>query len=336
VILSVSLYDDVVSSILLMCMAKYGSFVKRMIVAIPIKDCDMPRNLDLTALRSFVTVAETGGVTKAAGQLHLTQSAVSMQLKRLEESLGLSLLDRSGRGIALTQQGELLLSYAKRLMTLNDEAWGRLTSDDFEDEIVLGVPHDIVYPHIPKVLKRFAVEFPRVKVQLVSSYTLDLKQKLEQGKADIILGTEVECPAGAVSIGTANLHWFCAEDGRVWKKQPLALAYENLCLFRHLAVEALDTAGIPWELVVDTQHVKTVEASVSADFAVHARLKGTQPADWIVVPEEAGLPQLPEFHITLQKGGATNPVLVDRLAELVADAYAVESHQSRSQHLHAV
>lgn len=296
----------------------------------------MPRNLDLTALRSFMTVAETGGVTRAAEQLHLTQSAVSMQLKRLEESMGLALMDRSGRGIALTQQGELLLSYAKRLLALNDEAWGRLTSNDFEDEIVLGVPHDIVYPHIPKVLKQFAVEFPRVKVQLLSSFTMDLKQKLDHGKADIILGTEVHCPIGAISIGTSCLSWYCAEDARVWKKQPLALAYETNCLFSHIAIDALDKADIAWELVVDTNHAKTVEASVSADLAVHACLCGTQYADWVVVPDEAGLPELPEFHITMQRGGSANPVLTDRLSKLITDAYANQALSNRPQHLQVV
>jgi len=296
----------------------------------------MPRNLDLTALRSFMTVAETGGVTKAAGQLHLTQSAVSMQLKRLEESLGLVLLDRSGRGVALTQQGELLLSYTKRLLAINDEAWGRLTSDDFEDEIILGVPHDIVYPHIPKVLKCFAAEFPRVKVQLLSSYTLDLKKKLQRGEADLILGTEVVCPVGAISLGRAQMVWFCANGGRVWKKQPLAMAYENNCLFRHFAVKALDKAGISWELVVDTNHAKTVEASVSADLAVHACLVGCQIADWAEVPEEAGLPELPEFQITMEKAGSANPILVDRLAELITQAYAHKALPNRLQHLQVV
>ena len=120
----------------------------------------MPRNLDITALRSFAMVAEAGGVTKAAARLHLTQSAVSMQLKRLEESIGLPLLDRTGRAPQLTSQGELLLSYARRMIALNDEAWGRLTGQAFEGEITLGVPADIVYPHIPQVLQRFSREFP--------------------------------------------------------------------------------------------------------------------------------------------------------------------------------
>ena len=112
----------------------------------------MPRNLDLTALRSFVTVAETGGVTKAAHQLHLTQSAVSMQLKRLEVSLDQPLLDRSGRGVALTNQGEQLLSYGRRMLALNDEVMARMTGDAFEGEIKFGVPADIVFPNIPHVL----------------------------------------------------------------------------------------------------------------------------------------------------------------------------------------
>ena len=138
----------------------------------------MPRNLDLTALRSFAAVADAGGVTRAAALLNLTQSAVSMQLKRLEESLGLALLDRSARTIALTAQGEQLLAYARRLLALNDEAWGRLTHPAFEGVIDFGVPHDIIYPHVPGVLQRFAAAYPRVKLQLHSLYTSGLKEQL--------------------------------------------------------------------------------------------------------------------------------------------------------------
>ena len=119
----------------------------------------MARNLDLTALRSFVAVADAGGVTRAAGFLNLTQSAVSMQLKRLEDGLGIALLDRSARTIALNPMGEQLLSYARRMLALNDEIYGRMTSTDYEGEITVGVPSDIIYPAIPLVLQRFAQDF---------------------------------------------------------------------------------------------------------------------------------------------------------------------------------
>ena len=118
------------------------------------------RNLDMTTLRSFVAVADSGGVTRAAGFLHLTQSAVSMQLKRLEELLAVDLFDRSGRSIALTAEGEQLLVFARRMLALNDEAVRRLTDQAYEGEITLGVPHDIVYPAIPRVLKQFHALVP--------------------------------------------------------------------------------------------------------------------------------------------------------------------------------
>src|SRR5918999_4075352 len=160
----------------------------------------MARNLDLTALRSFAAVADAGGVTRAAAQLNLTQSAVSMQLKRLEEQLGLSLLDRSARSIALTAQGEQLLAYARRLLALNDEAWGRLTHPSFEGEIDLGVPHDIIYPHVPGVLKRFAAEYPRVKLRLHSLYTSGLKELFARGEMDLILTTESAVDTGGETL----------------------------------------------------------------------------------------------------------------------------------------
>ena len=118
----------------------------------------MPRTLDLTALRSFAAVADCGGVTRAAGLLNLTQSAVSMQLKRLEEGLGTELFDRSGRRLVLTQQGEQLLGFARRMVALNDEAVAQLAHGEEQTEIRLGVPSDIVHPAVPEALHhRFIV-----------------------------------------------------------------------------------------------------------------------------------------------------------------------------------
>ena len=155
------------------------------------------RNLDMTTLRSFVAVADCGGVTRAAGMLHLTQSAVSMQIKRLEELLGLTLLDRGNRAVALTAAGEQLLGYARRILEMNDEVVGRLTEESYEGEIVIGVPHDVVYPVVPRVLKTFNAAFPRVKVHLKSSSTVALRAALQKGEADLIVTTEEGLGAGA-------------------------------------------------------------------------------------------------------------------------------------------
>lgn len=285
----------------------------------------MPRTLDLVALRSFVTVAETGGVTRAAARLHLTQSAVSMQLKRLEESVGQPLIDRSGRGVALTGQGELLLSYARRMVALNDEAWGRLTGGAFEGEITLGVPADIVYPHIPDVLRRFAVEYPRVKVALVSSYTRKLLALRARGEADLILTTETGAErgvAGGETLEVTRLVWVGAPGGQAWKARPLRLAFENQCIFRGPVTSALDAAGIDWEMAVTAETTRTIEASVSADLAVHAAVETAVSDRFEVVRHGGALPELPEIRINMYRAeGAGNP-LTERLAAFLRAAYA--------------
>ncbi len=212
----------------------------------------MPRNLDLTALRSFVAVSDTGGVTKAAASLNLTQSAVSMQLKRLEENLNQSLLDRTGRTIALTTAGEQLLSYGRKLLTLNDEVYDRMTDDAFEGVLVLGVPHDIVYPSIPQVLKVFKAEYPRMRLQLQSSYTFRLKKLFEEGRCDLILTTEPDCDRGGETLTKKPLQWFGAPGGSAWQRRPLPIASEPHCTFRRPMQTALDGAGIPWTMAVDS------------------------------------------------------------------------------------
>ena len=281
----------------------------------------MPRNLDLTALRSFVTVAETGGVTKAAHQLHLTQSAVSMQLKRLEVSLDQPLLDRSGRGVALTNQGEQLLSYGRRMLALNDEVMARMTGDAFEGEIKFGVPADIVFPNIPHVLQRFDREYPRVRVNLFSSNTRKLKAMIESGDLDLILTTEEECGAPGETISTQRLVWAGAPGGTAFRARPLRLAFEHACLFRPWAQRALDEAGIAWEMAVDTNSTRTVEASVSADLAIHAMLECAISPHLEPITHGGALPDLPSTRINMYRALSAKGALVDALEEMVRGAY---------------
>lgn len=283
----------------------------------------MPRNLDLTALRSFVTVSDAGGVTRAAAQLNLTQSAVSMQLKRLEETTGQPLIDRSGRGVALTPQGEQLAGYARRMLALNDEAWGRLTNQAFEGEINFGVPHDVIYPHVPRAMHRFAAEFPRVKVQLHSSFTHLLKEQLARGEMDVILTTEADLGANGEALDRQPLVWIGGQGGQTWRTRPVRFASVSRCIFKRPAIDALDAAGLPWELAVDAQSFSAVDASVSADLAICVQLASAVPAHCEAVRHGGALPDLPDYLVNMYVTDGPAAPLAARLAEFVRQGYGV-------------
>ena len=291
----------------------------------------MARNLDLTALRSFMTVADEGKVTAAAARLNLTQSAVSMQLKRLEESLNQALFDRTGRGIALTADGQLLLGYARRMIALNDEIWSRMTHEDFEGELIFGVPHDIVYPHAPTVLRRFAREFPRVRVSLNSTFTTALKDDLARGQADLILTTEKDTPPEAEVLEQSELVWIGAVGGEAWKSRPLRLAYERACIFRPIVQASLDEAGIPWEMAVDSEMTRSVEASVSADLAIHSQISSAVPPQFEIIEHGGALPALTPIRINMYLADGPKRPMIERLAALVREAYGVEDAKMAAQ-----
>ncbi|QDL90726.1 LysR family transcriptional regulator [Paroceanicella profunda] len=281
----------------------------------------MARNIDMTALRSFVMVAETGGVTRAAARLHLTQSAVSMQLKRLEEMLGQPLLDRSGRGVALTLQGEQLLSFGKRILELNDEVWSRMTDTAYSGEVRLGVPHDIVYPYIPEVLHRFHHAYPRIRVTLDSSYTRKLKRRYEAGEIDVILTTEDVLDAGGETLDTPQLVWVGAPGGSTWRNRPLRLAFENICIFRAVTQSALDSAGIDWEMAVNSDNTRSVEAAVSADLAIHACIDTTLPPYFERIRHTGALPELPHVRVNMYAASGPDSGPAQALAGMIREAY---------------
>ncbi len=276
----------------------------------------------MTSLRSFVAVADHGGVTKAAGMLNFTQSAVSMQLKRLEEMLGIALMDRSSRRIALTPAGEQLLGYARRIIEMNDEAMVRLTSKSYEGEIILGVPHDIVYPVVPEVLQRFSAEFPRMKVTLVSAYTYTLKEQFDRGEIDIILTTEAEPDSRGEVLDERPLCWIGAPGGQAWRHRPLRYASSRNCLFRPLTIRAMESAGIDWENAVDTASDRTVEATVSADLALTAMIEGTEPSQLAPVEHCEELPALGMQKICMYRQDRSSPEVARRVAEMLRQGYS--------------
>ena len=279
------------------------------------------RNLDMTALRSFVAVADRGSVTNAAASVNLTQSAVSMQMKRLEEMLGVKLIDRAGRGCELTPTGQLLLSYARRLVETNDEAVGRLTDDLYEGEIVLGVPYDIVYPAVPEVLKQFAALYPRVKVQLKSSSTIKLLAALGAGKVDLILTTEESAGPGGETLAGMALRWCGAIGGRAWQSRPLKLAFCNVCIFRKGVLERLDAAGIEWEMAVDSDDDRSVEALIAADLAVGALLEQSVPPQLEVISTGGALPKLQAHLVNMYRADDRDGPTA-HLADMLRQQYA--------------
>ncbi|WP_294611126.1 LysR family transcriptional regulator [uncultured Roseovarius sp.] len=282
------------------------------------------RNLDTTTLRSLVAVADQGGVTRAASALNLTQSAVSMQIKRLEDMLGLKLMDRANRRVSLTASGEQLVGYARRILDLNDEVVGRLTEETYEGELVLGVPHDIVYPVVPRVLKALNAAFPRVNVQLRSSSTVVLREALGKGEVDMILTTEQGVGEGGETLTEMPLRWTGAPEGVAWKRRPLRLAFCTCCIFRPIVLHKLDEAGIDWEMAVESEDDRAVEAVVSADLAIGALLENSLPPYLEAVNPGGLLPDLGVQKINLYMRGGRDKVL-EELAQMLRNGFGAIS-----------
>ena len=194
----------------------------------------MARNLDTALLRTFVTVAETGGMTSAGNLLHLTQAAVSQQIKRLEDGFGCTLFERDRRGMPLTNAGERLFGRAKRLVAMNDEVWADMTTPAFTGEVKLGVPFDLVGTYLPPILKAFANAYPQVEISLVCLSSPQLLEALAEGKVSLVL---VEQPAGR-SAGE------CPRDGaadvgrREGRRRVHEAAVAGVPRLRHLRVPA--------------------------------------------------------------------------------------------------
>ncbi|HVL20819.1 MAG TPA: LysR family transcriptional regulator [Amaricoccus sp.] len=281
----------------------------------------MPRNLDIAALRSFLTVAEIGGVTRAAAQLNLTQSAVSMQLKRLEESFGQSLLDRSGRTIGLTAQGEQLVDHARRLLAANDETWSRMTEASPVGEINLGSPDDLLNPHVPRVMAGFARSHPQLKVRLQTAQSTPLKERFARGELDVILTTEAEPGPGGETIATDPLVWFGAPRGEAWRRRPLPIGTVAGCIFNRPAIETLNAAGFDWKLEIDSVSNPAMDASIAADIVIRLAMRGTVPAQFEVIDHRGALPTLPEFCVNMYVTQGQRRQLVAPLAERLRAAY---------------
>jgi len=260
----------------------------------------MRRDIDVALLRAYVAVAESGGMTNAGRLLNLTQAAVSQQIKRLEDLFERQLFDRTRRQIALTAHGERLFSYARRVVALNDEIYGFMTSPEFEGQVHLGVPHDLISSFMPPILRNFGQAWPRVQVTLVDHNSPVLRERLAAGEIDLTLATEITPQGQNGALLTDRLVWVGAKGGEAYKHDPLPVAIGGGdCAFREPIISVLRQTGRDWRFTCDSRHMEPLLAVVKADLAVIALLTCSIPEGLEVLPTSERMPELPVFHINL-------------------------------------
>ena len=282
----------------------------------------MTRNLDVALIRSFVTVAETGSMTASANALHLTQGAVSQQIKRLEEGFGCPLFERNRRGLTLTNAGERLLGKARRLLGLNDEIWAELTTPAFTGEVKLGMPYDLITTCLPPILKTYAQEYPHVDVSLVCLTSPLLAEAVAAGEIDLAI---IEQPVGRSDgecLAVERLVWVGGKGGEAYLKRPLPLStVGETCAFRPVIFDALRRAGIAWRTVFANGGVEAITATVLTDLAVTVSLAATVPPGLDVLTPHSGLPELATFAINLHLPRAPMTPIAQGLARHIRDSF---------------
>ncbi|WP_192260153.1 LysR family transcriptional regulator [Mesorhizobium caraganae] len=260
----------------------------------------MIRNLDMALIRTFVTVADKASMTAAANALHLTQGAVSQQVRRLEEALGCSLFERDRRGLRLTRPGERLFGKAKRLLGLNDEIWTEMAGTDVAGQVRLGVPYDLVGTLLAPVLKAYAEAYPRVEISLLCAASPDLTAALAAGTIDLAVIEERVGPSAGECLVIDRLVWVGAKGGVARAKRPLPVSIvADTCAFRPVVLSALNEHGLEWRTVFENGNIDATTATVRSDLAVTTWLASTVPADLDILPSDSGLPPLPNFSINL-------------------------------------
>ena len=270
--------------------------------------------LDPYLLKAFVAVADQRSFTRAAAVLNRTQSAVSMQIKRLEERLGVELFARSKVNVDLSSAGEGLLGYARRILLLNDEAVGRLRDHRVEGVVRLGVMDDYGSLVVPPLLSRFVSGYPQIHVEMETGLTATMGERLGSS-FDLVIAMHPEGRGGGEFLRREQAVWAASASHPVEAMDPLPVAlYPQGCLFRKWAMEALDKARRPWRLAFVSHSLAAVEAIAAQGLAVTVVKSGTFPSRLRALSERNGLPKLPAADIRLHR--ASN---LPRAASLLAD-----------------
>ncbi|WP_420427428.1 LysR family transcriptional regulator [Algiphilus sp.] len=285
--------------------------------------------LDSAVLRSFVTIAETGSFSRAARLLFRTPAALSMQIKRLEETLERPLFVREARQVRLTPEGEVLLGYGRRLLLLNEEAVTQFLAPKLEGRVRLGTPDDVGTRMLPTLLSQFARMHPRVQVDVIGGRSADMRFRIDRGDLDLALVTlaadeaERERPDMRVDIVyTEALVWVGCEGGIAAERRPVPIALANPgCPWRATALSALHRSGVRYRVAYTSENTAGQQAAASADLAVAPLPVSSVSAPLHALGPETGLPELDRYHVALVRKSALGPV-TQAFADAIEGAFA--------------
>jgi DNA-binding transcriptional LysR family regulator len=276
--------------------------------------------LDLELLRSFVSVVEAGGFTRAGARVHRTQSTVSQQIKRLEEDVGQVLLHRDGKDVRPTEAGERLLSYARRLLSLAEEARDVLRQPDGEGAIRLGIPEDFAAYRLAKLLGAFSRSHPRLRLDVRAGQSKHLAHDLERGELDLALYKREAGEKGAVAVWPERVHWVTSKSHPVDVDVPSVplIGFPLGCIYRAGAIHALESAGRAWHTAYTSSSLAGIQAAVAAGMGLSILSEMSILSDHRVLTAKEGFAPINKTELALMASPNASPAtlrLADRLAQ---------------------
>ncbi|HZH26500.1 MAG TPA: LysR substrate-binding domain-containing protein [Azospirillaceae bacterium] len=274
---------------------------------------------DIDLLRALVAVVDTGGFTAAAERLNRTQSAVSMQIKRLEGVCGRRLLERARSGVRPTEAGERLVAHARRILMLHDAAVQDLTGAQADGKVRLGMPDDYAATFLPPVIARFQAAFPRVEVEVRCELSVHLAAEVEAGRLDVALVTRRPGTASGRFVRREPLVWVGAAGHRPELADPVPLCvFPDACLFRPHMTAALESAGRRWRVAFTSGSHSGVLSAVACGLGLSALAHGTVPSGLRILGPADGLPPLPAVELELLEARPLSPAGRRLAAHLMA------------------
>lgn len=257
------------------------------------------RTMDIVLLRTFVSVAQSGSISGAARQLHLTQGGISQQVKRLESFFGCQLLERYSQGTRLTDRGVDFLPQARRFLALNDSICEEMIGSATGETVRVGVPYDMAGAHFSPILKAYAHRYPNVEVTIIAGSSVDLMSDFSRGLVDLTISQCPERESVGERLCLEPLVWIGTSD-EIFRQRPLPLCFVTpTCIFRRPVFSLLGITQISWRVVFENSSVETTLSTVRSGLALTPWLRTLVPEDLQVLGADSGLPSLPDLAIEL-------------------------------------